>query len=220
MLYAILYPICKFLFKLFFKLEIEGIENVPREGGIIVVANHVSLLDPIILGVALNRPVYFMAKEELFKNPVLGFVISRLNAFPVRRGSVDRRAIERGLALLREGKVLGMFPEGKRSKDGLLSEPHHGPTTFAYKTGAPILPAALIGTGEVLRKGSWMPRLRRVRVRIGKALSFTKPMGEKVEKTEIREASRKMMDAISSLLATEGEGNPSYSSKHKNSAES
>ncbi len=200
MLYRVLYLLCNFFFKILFRLKIEGSENVPRQGGFIVVSNHVSHLDPIILSISLKRPIHFMAKEELFEIPVFGFIISRLNAFPVRRGSFDRKAIQNSLKLLDEEKVLGMFPEGTRSTDGKLNKPHHGPATFAYRVGVPIVPMGLIGTGEALRKGTWLPKFKRIKVRIGEPLYFSKSSRVKIEKSDIIRASNEIMESISSLI--------------------
>ncbi len=200
MIYAFLRGLLKILCKILFRVSFEGRENVPREGGLIVVANHVSHLDPIIVGIALDRPVYFMAKEELFQVRLLGSLLAKLNAFPVRRGTADRRAIQRSLELLEEGKVLGMFPEGRRSEDGVIGTLHHGPSTFAYKTGVPILPVGIMGTGEALKKGTRIPKLRKVHVRIGEPMHFIKPPGERATKLEIIEATNKSMEAISFLV--------------------
>ena len=145
------------IFRLFFRLQIHGTENIPQHGSIILASNHLSLIDPPLIGCALRRPVRFMAKEELFAYPLFGTIIKELGAFPVRRGSADRQAIKMGLSILDEGGAMAMFPEGTRSKNGELGKPMPGVLMLAAKSGATIVPVALRGTNE-LSFHNWFPR--------------------------------------------------------------
>lgn len=143
-----------------FGLRCAGREHVPESGAAIIACNHKSFLDPFFIGIALRRHVHFMAKEELFAGP-LGWLISRLGAFPVRRGASDGEAIATARAILGEGGVLVMFPEGTRVEQrDALGAPHHGAGRLALETGALIVPAAIAGT-ERLWLGP-LPRPHRV----------------------------------------------------------
>ena len=120
-----LYDLVKGIFRVQFQLmgcKVRGVENFPSEGPVILAINHVSNWDPIVAASSLPRQVYFMAKEDLFSIPVLGWIFSKLGAFPVKRGQGDMNAIRQSLGILKEGRVLGLFPEGKRSKSGEIQK--------------------------------------------------------------------------------------------------
>ena len=134
----------KFIFKNFFKCQIVGVENIPSTKGVIIAANHISLWDLPIIGTFLPRKINFMAKEELFDIPIIGYIIKRLNAFPVKSGTVDRVAIKKAISLLKSGECLGLFPEGTRSKDGKLGEAEAGMALIAIKADVPVVPTAVI----------------------------------------------------------------------------
>ncbi|HHP50593.1 MAG TPA: 1-acyl-sn-glycerol-3-phosphate acyltransferase [Moorella mulderi] len=149
------YQVAKFICYLFLKFicrwEVKGREKFPLKGPVIVVANHVSYLDPVVVGVACPRRVHFMAKEELFHVPFLGWIIKKLHAFPVRREKSDRLALKTALEILRRGEVLGIFPEGTRSKTGELGPLQPGAASLALKIGATILPVAVKNTNRWLK---------------------------------------------------------------------
>ncbi len=148
MLYSILKVILPFMFRIFYRSEVHGQENVPKKGGVIVASNHISLWDPPYLGAFCPRKVSFMAKKELFENKIFSALITDLGAFPVNRGTADRTAIKTALTVLKEGGCLGIFPEGTRSKDGKLGEPEQGIGLLAYKANVPIVPVAITGTNQ------------------------------------------------------------------------
>jgi 1-acyl-sn-glycerol-3-phosphate acyltransferase len=133
--------------KPFYRIKTIGLEHFPKEGGVLLCSN----LDPPVVGITANRPVYFMAKEELFSVPLLGKLVPHLNAFPVKRGMSDREALRKGLNVLKEGKVLGLFPEGTRSKDGELKKGLAGAGFFALRTDAKVVPCAIIGPYKPFR---------------------------------------------------------------------
>ncbi len=122
-----------------------GHEHFPKTEGVLLCSNHIDNLDPPIVGITAPRPVSFMAKEELFNVPILGNVVKRLKAFPVKRGMSDREALRVGLKLLKNGEVLGLFPEGTRSKDGSLGKGLAGAGFFALRSNAAVVPCAIIG---------------------------------------------------------------------------
>jgi glycerol-3-phosphate dehydrogenase (NAD(P)+) len=159
-------------FHLYFRLSRIGRENIPASGPVIFASNHRSFLDPFIVGVLCRRPVYYVAKSEIFKNPFVAWFVSSLGAFPVRRGAGDPDMLETAKAILERGDCLLIFPEGTRTRPGSLGRPKRGVGRLALETGAPVVPVALIGT-EAVRKG-WRIRPKKVRARIGRPLTFPK----------------------------------------------
>lgn len=140
--------------RLFHRFRVIGAENIPQEGGVVLVGNHVSLWDPFVLGSAVSRQVFFMAKEELFRFKPLARLMRAWGAFPVRRGGGDRKALETAIHHLKAGHVLGIFVEGGRNRmqtDGMLP-PQPGAAMLAKKTGSPIIPMALVGTEHIGRR--------------------------------------------------------------------
>ncbi len=136
-----------------FRVKVKGRENIPAEGAVIVAPNHRSNWDPPLVGVAFNtRLVHYMAKEELFRNPVVSAVFTFLGSFPVKRNSADRAALRQALKLLKGGELLGIFPEGTRIHGTALGKFHPGMSSLALMTGTPILPVAVIGTECLPRK--------------------------------------------------------------------
>lgn len=129
-----------------YRWEVIGREYVPTSGSLIVASNHASNMDPLLLGIAVPRKVRFMAKEELFKNPILGWFCRTLGAFPVRRGASDRNAIKKAFEILSTGQVLAIFPEGTRSKDGQLQQLAPGAMMIAVKSQTTVVPAAIQGS--------------------------------------------------------------------------
>lgn len=202
-----LYPFLRFFFRVLFRLvwnwRVEGLENFPTSGPVVVIANHVSLWDPIAVGSALPRQVYFMAKEELFQYPLLGNVLNRLGAFPVKRGQPDRSAIRQALAVLDKGKVLGMFPEGTRSKTGELLKPHPGAAMIALKAGVPVVPVACLGTS-----GLWKKVFRRwaVLIRIGKPICYDEYCDQKLSAKCVETVSQDIMKRLALLMEAEESG--------------
>lgn len=154
----------------YFQGRIYGAENVPQQGPLLVVSNHASDFDPPILSSCMRRPVAFMAKEELFRVPVLNRAIELYGAFPVKRGSADRSAIRAALNSLEKGWATGVFLQGTRTPDGRITEPKLGAAMIAAKAKVPLLPVSLWGTHAIARKGSAIPRSVPVTVRIGQLI--------------------------------------------------
>ncbi len=198
MLYAVLKPIAAALMRLFFRLEIRGREHVPLMGPLLLVSNHVSLLDPPLVGGSAPRPLYFLAKEELFRVPLLGRLIHGVNARPVKRDGSDMRALKMALRLLGEGKAILIFPEGTRGRGGRLGEGKAGAGMLAVMSGAAVVPVHVSGSERALPRGRALPRPAKVRVVFGPPLHFKPGRGD-ARKESYREASAEMMRAIAQL---------------------
>src|SRR3954449_4319773 len=153
----------------FFRTQRVGREHVP-DGAVILASNHRSFLDPFIVGICLNRPVYFVAKKELFDRRLTGWFLNCLGAFPIRRGESDEESIETAKQILNRGDALVIFPEGTRKREGSLGRAKRGVGRLALETGAPVVPVAVHGT-ERARRG-WRLRPVKVKVRLGRPLTF------------------------------------------------
>ncbi|MDF2569765.1 MAG: plsC [Sporomusa sp.] len=196
-MYNLLRYVLGIIFSIFFRWKVIGAENVPPTGGVIIAANHVSLWDPPVVGTAIPRRIHFMAKEELFANPLFGRIITNLGAFPIKRGIADRTAIRTALNLLESGSILGIFPEGTRSKNGQLGSPEPGLAMLAVKAGVPVVPAAIIGTNKVFQDGHLFPQFKII---FGKPIVLSRDNGSK---DNLDVMSRKVMAAIGYLLEEE-----------------
>lgn len=180
--------------------RVRGVENIPDEGGAVIAANHLSHLDPPVVGSAIPRRTYYFAASELFRNPIFGFIIRKCYAFPVRRGAADRRALKGAIELLEAGELLTMFPEGTRSRTGELGEFDLGAALAASRAGVPIVPCALSGTDVVLPRGAKF--LKRGKV----AISFAEPIdtlqfGEKPAKEDLQLMTEQVEAAVREMRA-------------------
>lgn len=192
-----LYKFAKYIlspiFRLIYWTRVEGSENITKDGAVIVASNHISNLDPVFLGIASPRVLFFMAKQELFRVPVLRSLVKVLGGFPVRRGQRDSDAINKAVEILNEGKVLAIFPEGKRSKDGELMEGKIGAVKISHITGKDIVPVAIITKYKGPRPFSLTT------IRIGepiKSESFGIVLGER---DEYKRATADLMNRIREL---------------------
>src|SRR2546421_5706741 len=176
-IYGFCKGICRVVTSLLFDFKVHGIEHVPRRGGALLICNHQSYLDPVLVGVQLQRHVSFIAKSQLFELPGLGWLIPRLNTFPVRRGESDVSAIKEALRRVHEGHVLTMFPEGTRSWDGNLLPIQAGIALMVKRAEAPVIPAGVDGAHEAWPRGSKFPKGGRVRLLYGPPMEFGKAKG-------------------------------------------
>ncbi len=163
---AVLVP----FFLVYFRLSRVGREHLPRTGPLLLASNHRSFLDPFVIGALMRRPVYYMAKRELFEKRWQAWVLNALGAFPVDRGAGDRGAMETARAILERGDCVVVFPEGTRVRHGPLGDPRRGVGRLALETGAPVAPVAVIGS-DAVRRG-WRIRPRKVCLRVGPPLRF------------------------------------------------
>ncbi|MDA8096216.1 MAG: lysophospholipid acyltransferase family protein [Clostridia bacterium] len=191
MFYSFARLLCRIFLLTVRRWKVYGLDNLPAAGGIVVAANHTSYLDPIAVGCAMRRRVSFMGKAELFRIPVLKSIVVGLGTFPVRRGGVDREAIRTALRYLAEGKAIGIFPEGTRSKDGKIHKPQQGAALLALKADVPIVPVALKGTCGAFRK---------VKVAFGEPLSFPEYRGVRPSREVLEAISDRIMVEIDSMM--------------------
>lgn len=145
-LYAAGQFLSRVFLRIFFRVKIIGKENIPLENGVLLCSNHINVLDPPLVGAFLKRQTKYMAKAELFEAPIFKTLLPRLDAFPIKRGTSDRQAMRKGLKLLKEGEIVGVFPEGTRSKTGKLGRGMAGVGFFALRSDADVIPCAVVGT--------------------------------------------------------------------------
>ncbi len=195
MVYSTVRMILRFIF-FFLGLKSEGTDKVPLTGPVIIAANHVSNWDPIVVALVLKRPIHFMGKEQLFKYKISDTLISSLNAFPVKKGTPDRKAIRHALKVLEEDKVLGIFPEGMRNKTGEELKAQSGVAMIALKSGAPVIPVACIGTKCNLPWGWFRPLL----VKVGDPIYMDQYEGQKMHSANLQQLSDDIMNKINQLL--------------------
>lgn len=208
MTYAFLRWLMRFTTRLYLVglFTADGLQNVPREGALIVCPNHSGTLDPPMVPAFISRDdTWNMAKSEYFAKPVTRWLFTRYHAFAVKRHSADRTALKRSFDLLKAGGSLIMYPEGTRVESGLLTQPEPGAGFIAQKAGCPVLPVGLTGTNECLPKGAKWPRRTRVKITFGKPFVVLqkRPDGTRVSH---QEASDAIMVAIAELLEPEQRG--------------
>lgn len=203
---AMLYRLSTFMLSVLFRftggVTLIGQENIPKTGGVILAANHISYLDPPVVGCYLRRQLHYMAKEELFRSRVVGAWMRWVGTFPVRRGTPDRKALKHAIDLLGQGRIVCIFPEGTRSPDGKLQAPELGIGLIALRSGAPIVPAAIIGTDKVLPPHSTRLYRHRVKVVYGRPLTFPSLCQGKETRQSLEEVGQSTMSAISELIST------------------
>ena len=203
MLYWIGYGLSWLLAKVMGRLKVVDRRRVPRRGGVVLAANHTSYADPLLVGVASPRPVWFMAKSELFQVPVLGPLIKRVHAFPVKRGTADRQALRHAHELLTAGKAVNIFFEGGRSTDGRLLPPELGPSMIALRAGVPIVPVAVINADQMMPREGGL-KFARVTVIFGEPLTFPHLAGKSGDRAALSEVSRAVARSVATLLIAHG----------------
>ncbi|WP_440895750.1 lysophospholipid acyltransferase family protein [Amphibacillus sp. Q70] len=179
-----------YLLKPLYRMEVIGKEHIPESGPVIICSNHISNFDPPIVGGAATRDIHFLAKEELFEKRWLNKLLTHLNVFPIKRGMKDRQALRHALNLLKDGKALGIFPEGTRSKTGELREGLSGIGFFALRSDAIVVPCVIMGPYKIGRK---------LKVVFGSPVEMT---SLREQKASAKEATDKIMDELKHLLKT------------------
>ena len=200
-LYNALKPVAKVLLSVCCHWEIKNPKNALPQGPLIVAANHISWFDIPILGISLPRRIAFMGKEELF-HPPFGFFFYRLGGFPVRRDEPDRRAIHKAEELLKDGWALGMFPEGKRSRNAQLQQAYPGVALIALRGNATILPVGIVGTEKIKQRVASLSSLfhrPKVIVNIGETFKLP-PSSGKLSRDQLTQSTDLIMKRIAELL--------------------
>ena len=189
---------------LFTRWQVRGRENIPSQGPVLVIVNHLNLADPPLVSVSLGRKAVFMAKEELFRSSFSSYFIGSFGAFPVHRGQLDREALRQADKVLADGLALIMFPEATRSKTTQLQPAFPGSALIALRSGAPILPVAITGT-ERIKGVMWILHRPRLTVTIGPPFHLPE-VNDKVTKTKLAKLTNIIMGHISELLPAEYRG--------------
>lgn len=202
--YGVAHIVVRLLTPVVSRLHVEGLENVPRTGGVLLISNHIAWLDVPLVAAPVPRQLHDMAKIELFRAPVLGTIMRLLGAFAVRRGEGDRESLRIAERVLAEGEVLCIFPEGTRSRTGVLSEAHPGAALIALRANVPIVPVAVTGTAACLHGLRYGPFAPHVTVRFGKP--FRLEQSGKRTRAALEAATTRMMQEIAALLPPEARG--------------
>ena len=192
------------LFSLLTRCEVKGRENIPEQGPLLVVANHLSLADPPLLGVTLGRQVRFMAKKQLFRFRPIAYFMRSLGVFPVYRGQLDRQAVRQAYQILAQGEALAMFPEGMRSRRRQLRPAFSGAALIACRSGVAVLPVGISGSEKTERPFQLLRRPQ-ITVNIGRPFYLPSPRS-KLTKQELTELTNTMMQHIAELLPQEYRG--------------
>lgn len=205
MLYRFLYVFVNWLVRIMAEVTVTGAENMPRGGGVLLVSNHLTNYDPLLCGMCFKRRLNYMAKIELYRNPLVTHIINSLNAFPVHRGQADRAALRRAEELLRLGRVVALFPEGHRSHGAGVQESKGGIALIARRSGAPILPVAITGAEHLLPPQllHWRPwRRPTLTVTIGEPFTLPQTSG----RADYDAIANTIMGRVAALLPPEYRG--------------
>lgn len=199
MLYRVAQRLVRTLWPLVGSLDVEGRDHIPETGPFLLIANHQSYLDPILIQAVVSRPLYTMAKSTEFSNPFLAGLMKRLNSFPVRRFEIDPQAVRIALRHLEAGRGVGIYIEGERTWDGRLQAPRRGTLRLILKAGVPVIPSGISGTYDVWPR--WDRRIQRstVRIRFGAPLRFPRLDDRRARNGALPEARDRLMGALASL---------------------
>ncbi|MCW4466990.1 1-acyl-sn-glycerol-3-phosphate acyltransferase [Glutamicibacter sp. MNS18] len=194
------------LLKIFFRIDLQGMENVPPDGAAILASNHLSVSDSVFLPAVLERPVIFLAKDEYFngkglKGRFTAWFFRNINQLPMDRsgGAKSAQSLASANRALAEGKILGIYPEGTRSPDGRLYRAKLGVAKLALETGAPVIPVAMVNTHRVQPIGRRIPRPGRIGIRIGEPLDFTDRAGQVKDSQVLRQVADEIREEIQKL---------------------
>lgn len=206
MFYWIIQHLAYLVLKLLGRIKVIGAENVPRNSGVILAANHSSYADPPMMGAATPRPIWFMAKIELLQTPLLGALIRRLHAFPVRRGTADRQALRTAHDLLTRGEAVLIFYEGGRSPDGCLQPPALGAGMIALRAEVPVVPVAIVDADRLMPREGGV-HFARVKVVYGKPISFAHLYGKHADRNALQEVGDVIAGNVAELMLQHGAEN-------------
>lgn len=192
------------LLSLLTRCRVRGQDNVPKQGPLLVIANHLNLADPPVLGISLGRRAVFMAKDELFRSRIVAYLMRNFGVFPVAKGRLDREALGKAMQVLSDGQALVIFPEGMRSKSRRLKVAFHGAALLALRSGAPVVPVGISGT-EKITGLACLWRRPEITVNIGPPFTLP-PVNGKLTKSGLLGLTDVMMVCIAELLPPEYRG--------------
>ena len=184
------------IYKFVFRGHLIGIENIPQKNAFIMVSNHGSLLDPPLLGHALGRNISFMAKAELFKIPLLGFIIKACGAYPVKRGVVDKNTIKTACKKLSNDNCIGIFIDGTRQKNGRVNRPKQGAALLAFKNQKLLLPVAIVNSHRLIRFKFFIPLFSKIVIKVGKPVQPP----QSLSKDDLNSVTLHLQDKINNLI--------------------
>jgi len=184
------------IYKFVFRGHLIGIENIPQKNAFIMVSNHGSLLDPPLLGHALGRNISFMAKAELFKIPLLGFIIKACGAYPVKRGIVDKNTIKTACKKLSTNNCIGIFIDGTRQKNGRVNKPKQGAALLAFKNQKLLLPVAIVNSHRLIRFKFCIPLFSKIVIKVGKPVQPPKSS----TRDDLNSVTMHLQDKINNLI--------------------
>jgi 1-acyl-sn-glycerol-3-phosphate acyltransferase len=200
MLYKISQSIARVLFKLYFRLRVEGKENIPTEGGYIIVANHISFLDPLLICTIVPRIIHYLTYAIYYYARPLHWYCKRVHCIPIKKDGKDISSLKKALRLLKTGELIGIFPEGVRSSTGQLQEPEPGVALIALKAKVPILPVGIRGAYEAFPRGAKFPRPYQITVTFGKPFRIDEYIDVQ-RKTQNSDVQQHVLDLIMSRIA-------------------
>lgn len=193
-----MYLVAKFIAWIFIhircRVKVVGKKNIPAQGGVILCSNHISLLDPIVMGVTVSRPIHFMAKKELFKPGIVSWFFKSVNAFPVDRTTTDLSSYKKAISLLRDGNVMGIFAQGTRIKDGDLKSAKQGTAMFALKAGVPVVPVGIVSSYKLFGK---------VKISYGEPIYFNEFKDKRIKTDVLEQVTEKITAQINALCESE-----------------
>jgi 1-acyl-sn-glycerol-3-phosphate acyltransferase len=191
--------VVKTLLIIYNRMKAFGVENIPDSGGALVACNHISHLDPPVLGCAFLRKVHFVAKQELFEQVFLRWYLPLVGVIPIKRGSGGNLMLDTAEHVIESGGIVALFPEGTRSKTGFPGKPRTGIIVLAVRTGAPVIPARISGTFDCMPPGSLFPRPGGVQIVFGKPMVFTADKVDLDNREQVQQAAKELFDTILAL---------------------
>ncbi len=185
---------------IYFRLTVIGREHIPSEGACLVIANHASFLDPLLLCTIFKRPIHYITYAFFYFHPLIHWFCRHVYCIPIKKEGYDVSAFKQALRLLKQGECVGIFPEGIRSETGTIGKGQPGSALLALKSSAQVLPIGIHGAYEALPKGSWFPKARRITVMIGEPFGLASQCPSDKKSAEIQDAATNiMMEKIAEL---------------------